>query len=79
MFLKILQNSQGNTCVRTPLLIKLQAEKFLKINEKTPAKNSQNFHKKYQSLSLVFNKVAGWMHNINIKFLIHLHFFIEPL
>ena len=31
-----LENSQENTCVRVLVLVKLQAEKFLKFHKKTP-------------------------------------------
>ena len=64
---KISQNSEENTCAGVSILIKLQAEKISKLT------------RKHLCRSLVFNKVASWKGNINIKLLIHLHFFIAPL
>ena len=49
-------------------LMKLQAEKFLKIKKK-----------KQLCRYLVLNRVAGWTYSIKIKLLKNLHFFIAPL
>ena len=89
-FLKFLQNSQKNTCARVSFLIKLLAEKSLKIHKKTPMletrfllsqrlKKCAKFARKHLCRSLVFNKTVGWKHKINISLLIHLHFFIIQL
>ena len=42
---------------------------------KLQAEKSSKFTRKYQCQSLVFNKVAGWIHSVKIKSLIHLCFF----
>ena len=42
-------------------------------------KNVLKFTRKHLFRSLVFDKVAGWRYNINMKLLIHAHFFIAPL
>ena len=63
-------------------------EKFLKPHQKTSVgvsrfyqsyrlKKFAIFTRKHQFRSLIFNKVGGWRHNINIKSLIH--FSIAPL
>ena len=81
------QISQEDNFARVSFLIKLQAENILKANKKATVLDScllqsykqKKFARKHQCRSLVFNKVPDYRHNINIKLLIQLHFFIAPL
>ena len=59
----------------------LQVGKFLKIYNKTPInkKKINKIRKKIPVQESFFNKVVGWRHNICIKLLILLLFFILPL
>ena len=69
MFLKNLQNLQKKQLWQSVVFNKVTVSIFFK----------KKFISKHLCRALVFNKVEGWRYNINIKLLIHLHFFKAPL
>ena len=91
----IIRNSPSHLCCKICALknvVKLTGKQLCQslIFDEFAAKKYSNICKKTlvqetrcktcaRNTSLIFNKVAGWKHNINLKLLIHLHYFIGLL